>query len=70
VAAFEADIDLMVHNAVTFNGAESEVGKLAVMLQERTQDLIQGVKANSSKKRKDGDSNGGTPQPSKKAKFG
>src|ERR1700733_15782367 len=33
--AFEADIDLMTHNALAFNGADSEVGKIAVAVRKR-----------------------------------
>lgn len=66
VEAFEADIDLMVHNAITFNGPDSEVGGIAVGLRNRVTELL-GVKG-GSKKRKEGEK--GTPQPSKKVKLG
>lgn len=64
--AFEADIDLMTHNALTFNGADSEVGKIAVAVRKRVTELL-GTKS-VSKKRKDGDKT--TPQPSKKVRLG
>lgn len=66
VEAFEADIDLMVHNAITFNGADSDVGKIAITLQSRVTELLD--MKSSSKKRKDSDK--GTPQPTKKVKHG
>ena len=66
VDAFEADINLMIRNAIIFNGAESEVGAIAQALQNRVVELLD-VKT-SSKKRKDSEK--GTPQPMKKAKLG
>jgi transcription initiation factor TFIID subunit 2 len=68
VEAFEADLELMIQNAIKFNGLESEVGGIAVQNQSRIQELLIGFKSGSSKKRKDSDK--GTPQPSKKAKIG
>lgn len=64
--AFEADIHLMVRNAITFNGADSDVGRMALSLRNRVNELLD-VKT-GSKKRKDGDK--GTPQPTKKVKLG
>lgn len=66
VDAFEADVDLMIQNAIIFNGAESEVGAIAQAFQNRVTELFD-VKT-SSKKRKDSEK--GTPQPMKKAKLG
>lgn len=66
--AFEADVDLMLNNAIKFNGAESEVGSIALNFRDRFRALMTAYKSGASKKRKDGDS--GTPQPSKKAKTG
>lgn len=69
VEAFEADIELMIRNAITFNGADSEVGHIAMALHDRVGELLSGVKVGAgTKKRKDGDK--GTPQPSKKVKLG
>jgi transcription initiation factor TFIID subunit 2 len=68
IQAFEADTDLMIRNAITFNGADSEVGKIAEMLGTRMSELLANAKAGPSKKRKDGDGKG-TPQPTKKAKL-
>ncbi|GLB35736.1 putative peptidase family M1 domain [Lyophyllum shimeji] len=67
VEAFEADIELMINNAITFNGLESEVGQIAISLRGKFNDLMESWRANS-KKRKEGDK--GTPQPTKKAKIG
>jgi len=67
VSAFEADIDLMVRNAITFNGAESDVGTITIALRNRVTELMD-VKTGSAKKRKEGDK--GTPQPTKKVKLG
>ncbi|KZT27583.1 hypothetical protein NEOLEDRAFT_1130581 [Neolentinus lepideus HHB14362 ss-1] len=72
VEAFEADLDLMVRNAITFNGADSEVGNLAVVMKNRYRELLANVKHQQAKKRKETDSKGGsaTPQPtSKKARM-
>jgi transcription initiation factor TFIID subunit 2 len=68
IEAFEADVDLMIRNAITFNGAESDVGKVAVVLKDRMKELMTNAKAGTSKKRKDGEGKG-TPQPTKKAKL-
>jgi len=66
VEAFEADIDLMTHNAITFNSADSDVGRIAISLRNRVTELLD--MKSGSKKRKDGDK--GTPQPTKKVKLG
>lgn len=68
VDAFLADITLMVQNAITFNGLDSEVGNIAVNLQSRVQDLMSAWRSGSTKKRKEGEK--GTPQPTKKLKMG
>ncbi|KAF5374962.1 hypothetical protein D9758_000502 [Tetrapyrgos nigripes] len=69
VDAFEADIALMIRNAIVFNGAESEVGSIAVQLKDRFQELLSTWKAGGTKKRKDGGEKL-TSQPSKKVKLG
>ncbi|KAG2155663.1 TATA-binding protein associated factor Taf2 [Suillus clintonianus] len=67
--AFEADIDLMIRNAITFNGVDSEVGHIAQAVRDRVKELFGGAKTSTgTKKRKDGEK--GTPQPSKKVKLG
>ncbi|KAG6911349.1 hypothetical protein DXG01_001020 [Tephrocybe rancida] len=68
VEAFTADIDLMLDNSITFNTLDSEVGQAAVSCRNKFNELMESWKTGSSKKRKDGDK--GTPQPTKKAKFG
>lgn len=69
VEALEADIDLMIRNAVTFNGADSEVGHIAAGVHDRVGELLSGIKVGTgTKKRKESDK--GTPQPSKKVKLG
>jgi len=66
VETFEADLDLMVGNAIKFNGEESEVGLIAAKMRDAYRRLISDWKSNLSKKRKDTDQP--TPQPAKKAK--
>ncbi|KAI9057062.1 hypothetical protein FKP32DRAFT_1598551 [Trametes sanguinea] len=66
VEAFEADLDLMIHNAITFNGADSEVGKLAVQLRNRYRELLSPIRGTNGKRK---GSEKGTPQPSKKVKL-
>ena len=71
IDALEADLDLMVRNAILFNGADSEVGDMAVHMQTRYRELlapIRGGQANGQAKRKGVD--GGKPPPTKKAKLG
>ncbi|TRM61550.1 hypothetical protein BD626DRAFT_570752 [Schizophyllum amplum] len=66
VQAFEADLELMVQNALTFNGDVSEVGQATL----RMRDGIRAAMASfRSKKRKDGGEKGGG-QPAKKLKMG
>lgn len=59
----KADIDLMIHNAMLFNGADSEVGQIAVAVKKRFYELLTIAK---SKKRKEAETNG---QPAKKLKL-
>ncbi|KAG5645341.1 hypothetical protein DXG03_006403 [Asterophora parasitica] len=68
VEAFDADVELMLSNSFTFNGRDSEVGQITVSARNKFNELMESLKAGSSKKRKDGDK--GTPQPTKKAKLG
>ena len=49
--ALEADVDLMVRNAVTFNGAESIVAVAAITLQGKFQDMIVGTKSQLRKRK-------------------
>ena len=69
IEAFEADTDLMIRNAITFNGADSEVGKISFAVQDRIKDMLSSIKSGGgTKKRKEGDTKP-APQPSKKAKL-
>ncbi len=68
IDAFEADLDLMIHNAITFNGAASEVGEFAVKLQNRYRELLAPIKAPGSNVKRKG-SEMGKPQPAKKVKL-
>ncbi|THH30629.1 hypothetical protein EUX98_g3547 [Antrodiella citrinella] len=68
VEGFEADLDLMVSNAILFNGPSSEVGKVAAMLRDKYKEMLAALKTGGSAKRKGGEK--GTPQPTKKAKVG
>lgn len=66
VDALEADLLLMVNNAITFNGPESDVGIGAYRMQATYQSALETYRT-GGKKRKDGDR--GTSQPSKKVKI-
>ncbi|KAF4611399.1 hypothetical protein D9613_004170 [Agrocybe pediades] len=69
IEAFEADVDLMLNNALKFNGEESEVGLIAFAFRDRFRALLSTWKSSATKKRKDSEQ--GTPQPSaKKVKMG
>lgn len=68
IDAFEADLDLMIHNAIVFNGAESEVGDWAVKLRSRYRELLAPIRGpGSTAKRKGGEA--GKPPPAKKVKL-
>jgi transcription initiation factor TFIID subunit 2 len=67
--AWEADIELMVRNAIHFNGADSEVGIIAAQLQARIEELVANLKGvGTGKKRKESDKTNGAPA-NKKAKL-
>ncbi|TFY68605.1 hypothetical protein EVJ58_g911 [Rhodofomes roseus] len=66
VEAWEADMDLMINNAITFNGAESEVGRIAVVMRNKYKELASGLKSTAMKRK---GSDKGTPQPSKRMKL-
>jgi transcription initiation factor TFIID subunit 2 len=59
----KTDVDLMIHNAILFNGADSEVGQIAVAVKKRFYELLN---ISKSKKRKEAETNG---QPAKKLKL-
>ena len=63
VDILKADIDLMIHNAILFNGVDSEVGQIATALKKRFYELLN---ISKSKKRKEAETNG---QPAKKLKL-
>jgi len=67
VEAFEADLALMIKNAIVFNGADSEVGLIALQVKDRIQELTASWKSGGTKKRKEGEK--GTSQPAKKVKL-
>lgn len=58
--AVKADVDLMARNAITFNGVDSDVGQVALVVKKRFNEMFNNAK---TKKRKDGEANG---QPSAK----
>lgn len=68
IEAFEDDIDLMIRNAIEFNTAESEVGHIAVLVQDKIHQAIAQWKTGAAKKRKDGETD--SSQPAKKMKLG
>ena len=51
--AFEADIQLMVDNAIKFNGYGSDVGNKGERLLERVKDMVQPIRQGLQKKRKE-----------------
>lgn len=63
VDGLKADIELMIHNAILFNGADSEVGQIATVVKKRFYELFN---ISKSKKRKEAETNG---QPAKKLKL-
>ncbi|KIK70503.1 hypothetical protein GYMLUDRAFT_32530 [Collybiopsis luxurians FD-317 M1] len=69
VEAFEADIDLMIQNAITFNGADSEVGQIAAKVHDHLRNAIASWRQGNSKKRKEGERSA-SQQPLKKHKSG
>jgi transcription initiation factor TFIID subunit 2 len=69
IDAFEADLKLMIDNALKFNGVESEVGQLTVTFSGFVDKHMSNFKSGLAKKRKDGDSLVPVP-PTKKARVG
>lgn len=68
IDAWEAEMDLMIDNALLFNGAESEVGIIAAQVRDKYRDMAANIRGGASSKRKGGEK--GTPQPAKKARLG
>jgi len=69
VEAFEADVDLMINNAIKFNGADSDVGLISAQMRRRMNELMSSWKASNNKKRKE-EQGQSQSQPVKKAKTG
>ena len=69
IEAFEADLDLMINNAIVFNGAESEVGEYAVKLRDRYRELLAPIKGSGNGIAKRKGQEMGKPLPSKKVKL-
>ncbi|CAL1694239.1 unnamed protein product [Somion occarium] len=68
VEAFEADLDLMIDNAIRFNGPDSDVGRISYAVRDKCKDMLSSVRTTVSTKRKGGEK--GTPQPNKKVRMG
>ena len=68
IDAWEADMDLMIDNALLFNGVASEVGVISVQVRDKYKDMVANVRGGAGSKRKGGEQ--GTPQPTKKARLG
>ncbi|KAH9004157.1 Bromodomain-containing protein [Lactarius hatsudake] len=64
---WEADMDLMIRNAIHFNGEESEVGQIAVAFRERIKELRA---QQGQKKRKENEKAGGDQPATKEVKLG
>ena len=68
IEALEADLDLMINNAITFNGEESEVGVYALDMRVKYRDLLSLIRGGvNTAKRKGGEV--GKPPPTKKVKL-
>lgn len=67
IEAWEADMELMIHNAKLFNGADSEVGQVAVVVRSKYREMLSGIRSSTTKRK---GSEKATPQPAKKAKLG
>ncbi|KAL1729840.1 hypothetical protein EV714DRAFT_251135 [Schizophyllum commune] len=67
VQAFEADLELMIQNALTFNGETSEVGQATLRMRDGIRSAMASFRAKGTK-RKDGGEKGSS-QPAKKMKM-
>lgn len=65
IDAFEAELDLMIDNALTFNGEESEVGQIALQMRDKYRDMVSALRGGKRK----ADKNANPPQPTKKARL-
>jgi len=70
IEAWEADIELMIRNAIHFNGGESDVGQIAITVRNRVKEMLAGLKTQGVKKRKEGEKPNGGPPVAKRAKMG
>ncbi|KAI0937072.1 hypothetical protein AcV5_005059 [Taiwanofungus camphoratus] len=67
IEAWEADMELMFNNAILFNGADSEVGQIAVLVRNKYREMLSNLKSTTNKRK---GSDKGTPQPAKRVKLG
>ena len=51
VDAFEADLDLMIDNAIRFNGSDSEVGKISYLVRGKYRGMLSSLRTTSSTKK-------------------
>ena len=72
LTAWEADMDLMARNAITYNGAESDVGQVAIKMQAKIREEMTRLRGlgQHNKKRPAGDSKIGPDSTNKKPKLG
>lgn len=61
IDAWAADMDLMVQNAIKFNGELSDVGQVGVALRERVRVIVDGFKNQQQGKKRQGESPAETP---------
>ena len=66
VEAFEADMDLMIDNALEFNGEDSEIGKVAHNLRRKYREMISPLRGAGSKRK----NTEKATQPAKKVRTG
>lgn len=67
--AWQADMDLMVNNAIKYNGPESDVGQIAYALQTKFREemaRLRGMNQQNRKRPAAGDPKTGTTQPTPK----
>ena len=72
IEQWEADLELMVNNAIKFNGIESEVGIVAVQMQQRAREEASRVRAMQQPNKKRAGSiitDAGSSQSAKKPKL-
>ncbi|KAH8110586.1 hypothetical protein DFH11DRAFT_1619105 [Phellopilus nigrolimitatus] len=64
IEAWEADMELMIHNAIKFNGLESEIGQIAVRLRSKVREEANRLRSQPSQqnKKRPGDPKAGSSQ--------